>query len=141
MQVIWDLELCPVPKNLKGYQAVRLIKDFILAKGLQLTQIVAIGSSRILSNQTRDELEDCGVSVQNLHSKSPAVADISILYEVIKLVYFHRPPHSIVLISGDRDYSKILNFLDQVHYHVIYVHAKDVSDVMQFSITGTFPPF
>lgn len=79
------------------------------------------------------------MNYQRLHSKSPAAADISILHEIVKLVYFHRPPHNIVLITGDRDFSKILNFLDQVHYNVSYIHAKDMSDVMQFSINGTSP--
>ena len=125
-----------MPKNFKGYQAVRFIKDFILSKGLLLNQTVAIGPSQSLTDQKRSELEDCGVSVQKIHSKYPAAVDISILNEIIKLVYFFKPPHSIVLISGDRDFSKILNFLDQVHYHVIYVHANDISDVMQFSITS-----
>lgn len=118
---------------MRGYQAVRLIKDFILGKGLSLTQIVAIGTANSISNQSRSELEDCGVSVQQVAKGQ--LCDTSILHELIKIVYFYRPPHSIVLISGDRDFSKILNFLDQVHYHVVYVHAKDMSDVMQFSIT------
>ena len=51
-------------------------------------------------------------------------------------MFFHKPPHSIVLISGDRDFSRILNFMESVHYDVIMIHSSQISEVLKHTVTN-----
>lgn len=140
--VFWDFENCPVPRGMRGYQVVRKLKDYIVVgRKLQLANIIAIGNTSQLSENCKEELEsivylitDSGVAIQHISSGKPAAADVGILGEIMKFIYFHRPPHSIFLISGDRDFSKILNFLESVHYHVVLVHSPTISDVLRYSV-------
>ncbi|KAJ3093696.1 hypothetical protein HK100_006447 [Physocladia obscura] len=55
----------------------------------------------------------------------------------MKNIYFHKPPHSIFLISGDRDFSKTLNFLESVNYSVTLIHSNKISDVLRYSVRDT----
>ena len=76
-----------------------------------MTNITAIGNPSCLASQTMLELQDSGVALQLCTSGKPSAADITILGEIMKTIYINRPPYCIVLISGDRDFSKILNYL------------------------------
>lgn len=47
-----------------------------------------------------------------------------ILTEMAKFVFSHKPPHGMVLFSGDRDFSPMVNFMDRVGYRVILVNDR-----------------
>jgi hypothetical protein len=49
---------------------------------------------------------------------------MSILTAMAKTMHFHKPPYGIVLISGDRDFTSVMNFMDRVGYSVIIVNDK-----------------
>ena len=118
---------------MKGYEVVVKIKDFIANNELQLTNIIAIGNPASLAAQTMIELQESGVSLQLCTTGKPSAADITILGEIMKMIYFNRPPYCIVLISGDRDFSKILNFLVGVRYRVILIHSGEISPILEHS--------
>ncbi|KAJ1547961.1 hypothetical protein HK096_008343, partial [Nowakowskiella sp. JEL0078] len=114
--VFWDYENCQIPRGMSGYKVVRNIKTFIRSKKAILADIFAIGNVERLSSSVRIELEGAGVILQNVSCGKPSAADITILTEITKFVFENRPPHIIVLISGDRDFSKILSWLENVQY-------------------------
>ncbi|KAJ3211235.1 hypothetical protein HDU82_006328 [Entophlyctis luteolus] len=135
--VFWDHENCAIPKDTRGFVVVRRIKDLLLSRNLTLTNIIAVGDASKMNAQTKLELEESGVVLQNISSGKPSAADIAILNEIMKNIYFHKPPHSIFLISGDRDFSKTLNFLESVNYSVTLIHSNRVSDVLRYSVRDT----
>ncbi|KAI8894804.1 limkain-b1-type NYN domain-containing protein [Globomyces pollinis-pini] len=125
--VFWDHENCTVPKGYHGYDIVKKINDFLSNKNVQLTNIFAIGNTSGLAAKVKFELEESGVIVQNASNGKESAADISLILEVMKNIYYHKPPHTIVLISGDRDFLKMINFLTSSKYTVILIHSKNVA--------------
>lgn len=84
--------------------------------------------------------------------RSTSAMDVAILGELLKITYFTKPPHSIILISGilsfqlnfikimligDRDFSKVLSFLESVQFHVTLIHSCELSDALRFSVKET----
>ena len=84
--------------------------------------------------------------------RSTSAMDVAILGELLKITYFTKPPHSIILISGifsfqlkfikimligDRDFSKVLSFLESVQFHVTLLHSCELSDSLRFSVRET----
>lgn len=132
--VFWDMENCTLNVSVKGYEAVRRIKDLAKARHISLTNIVAISNLDRLPAGTKLELEESGVVMQNVSSGKPSASDIAILGELLKLCYHYKPPHAIILISGDRDFSKVLNFLDWAHYRVILIHPPAVSPILLHAV-------
>ncbi|KAJ3124376.1 hypothetical protein HK100_011255 [Physocladia obscura] len=137
VSVYWDIENCACPASIRGILIVRRIKDFLKSKNLVLLEIRAIGDISKINAVSQTELQESGVVLQNVSSGKPNAADISILGEIMKLIYYRRPPHTIVLISGDRDFSVVLNFLETVGYRVILIHSKQISDVLRMSVRET----
>ncbi|KAJ3390099.1 hypothetical protein HDU84_007924 [Entophlyctis sp. JEL0112] len=135
--VFWDHENCACPAELRGFIIVRRIKDLLNSKGLVITNIVAIGDVSRMKASLKADLEQSGVVVQSISSRKPSAADIAILGEIMKNIHFHKPPHAIVLISGDRDFSAVLNFLESVAYRVILVHSNQITDVLRHSVRET----
>ncbi|KAJ3022648.1 UNVERIFIED_CONTAM: hypothetical protein HDU68_009011 [Siphonaria sp. JEL0065] len=154
VSVFWDFENCAVPTSkqkawmhqqhsltanadTRGFVIVRRIKDYLCSKNLQLTNILAIGNISRMSSVVKLDLEESGVVLQNISSGKPSAADIAIMGEIMKITFFHKPPHAIILISGDRDFSKVLNFLESVNYSVTLVHSNNISDVLRYSVRDT----
>jgi hypothetical protein len=136
---------------MRGYQVVRKLKDFIVFKEkLVLEKIIAIGNTNHFSNECRDELEESGVVIQNVSSGKPSAADIALvgyfnltLREFTRFIHFNRPseanPLSLYIVTGDRDFSKILNFLESVHYRVVLIHSPNISEVLRHSVKEAIP--
>ncbi|KAI8894067.1 hypothetical protein BC833DRAFT_250122 [Globomyces pollinis-pini] len=59
--------------------------------------------------------------------------------ELWKYSYFNRPPHNIFLVTGDRDFSKVLSFLESVQYNVVLIHSPVISEVLRHSVSETIP--
>jgi hypothetical protein len=107
----------------KGYEVVRALRGFALQKGT-LNKIVAIGNTKTLPKEMRDELQDSGVSMHDVSSTRANASDIALLVEILKLVLDDHPPHCIILISGDIDFSKVLHVLVGRKYTVRYHHLR-----------------
>ena len=136
----------PLKGDSGGFKTVRNLKNFIVEKSLSIYQMIAFTASSSLSlSSVKRELEECGVIVHhegNGGTSSSTLAatgssDIPLLAEIIKLVYFHRPPHALILVTGNKNITKIINFLDQVHYKIILLHPPDISEGLQCSVNGT----
>jgi hypothetical protein len=53
------------------------------------------------------------------------VADQAITTDLLLFAWHHRPPATVVLISDDSDFSKVLTRLHDLGYRVILIHQKD----------------
>jgi uncharacterized LabA/DUF88 family protein len=139
VSIFWDYENCCVPKGVPGYQVVRVLRQYLQQQvpSLVIRDFIAIGNSQGLNSNTQLELEESGVTMSQVSSSKPNASDIGILGAIMKLIYFQKPPYTIALISGDRDFSKILNFLESVHFNVILIHADNISEVLRNSAKHT----
>lgn len=133
--VFWDLENCGLSSGgPRGFEVVRRIKDLARERGVSLTNIVVVANLERISPTIKLDLEESGVVLQNVSSGKPSASDIGILAEIVKVVYHFRPPHWIFLISGDRDFSKVLSFLDGCHYRVVLIHPPKVSPILLHAV-------
>eukprot|EP01119_Soliformovum_irregulare_P015558 TRINITY_DN4386_c0_g1_i3.p1 TRINITY_DN4386_c0_g1~~TRINITY_DN4386_c0_g1_i3.p1 ORF type:complete len:185 (+),score=52.34 TRINITY_DN4386_c0_g1_i3:231-785(+) len=73
------------------------------------------------------DLQDAGISLQVLSQdvKSDA-ADLAILAELLKVIIDHPYPQKIVLITGDGDFSSIVNTLRNRNFDVILFYPSEV---------------
>eukprot|EP01113_Clastostelium_recurvatum_P022384 TRINITY_DN2669_c0_g1_i2.p1 TRINITY_DN2669_c0_g1~~TRINITY_DN2669_c0_g1_i2.p1 ORF type:complete len:922 (+),score=223.04 TRINITY_DN2669_c0_g1_i2:122-2887(+) len=132
--VFWDIENCGVPRNVRGTTVVSAIRKLSLRHGL-LRNISAVGNLKSIKEELRIELQGSAVLMHDVPSGKPSAADIAILVELLKLVCDSKPPHKIILISGDRDFSNVLNVLVFRGYEVILIHLPQVSDILKSAAT------
>ncbi|KAJ3229161.1 hypothetical protein HDU81_005582 [Chytriomyces hyalinus] len=135
--VFWDFENCAVPSGVAGFLIAKRVKDLCQKRNLELCSFFAMGDTAQLNATVRADLEESGVSLINVSSGKESAADIAILTELMKTVYFMKPPHEIILISGDRDFSKALYFLESVKYSVTLIHNNLITDVLRHSVRET----
>lgn len=128
--VFWDLESCPLRRtDIRDFHIIRKIKDLGWARSFSVTSITAIANLANLSSETKLDLEDSGVALQHVSSSKRGDIELAIITEIVKVVTNFRPPHWIVLISGNRvDFGKILSFLGGASYRVLLIHHGQLSE-------------
>lgn len=135
ISVFWDIQNCPVPGGLKGYEVVSNLRNFLksLPNPGPILKIDAFTNISKLKPNLRLELEGSGVNLHDVASPKPGSADVALLVEIIKFVLDFKPPHHIVLITGDGDFSNALNTLRFRGYEVILIHSVSSSLILKKS--------
>ncbi|KAM9987373.1 hypothetical protein ACTFIZ_005413 [Dictyostelium cf. discoideum] len=99
---------------------------------------MAFANLKLIKDELRSNLQECGVLLHDVTRNKSNASDIAILVEILKLVIDNKPPHCIVLISGDRDFSNVLNTLTFRRYQVFLIHSTHASDVLKYSATASY---
>lgn len=136
VNVFWDIENCAVPTTMKGVQVVNAIRSFALQRGI-LKNISAFANLKLIRDDLRADLQESGVLLHDVTRKANS-SDLAILVEILKLVIDNKPPHCIVLISGDRDFANILSTLTFRKYQVYLIHSPQASEVLRNAATDAF---
>ena len=76
--------------------------------------------------------------MQNVSSCKDSAADMNINHEIMKTTFFNKPPHAIVLISGDSDFVMTINFLESAGYTVFLIHCPVISEGLQKASKNRF---
>lgn len=71
-------------------------------------------------------MQESGVLLHDVTRKANS-SDLAILVELLKLVIDNKPPHCIILISGDRDFANVISTLTARKYQVFLIHSPQVS--------------
>lgn len=136
VNVFWDIENCAVPTTMKGVQVVNAIRSFALQRGI-LKNISAFANLKLIRDDLRADLQESGVLLHDVTRKANS-SDLAILVEILKLVIDNKPPHCIVLISGDRDFANILSTLTFRKYQVYLIHSPQASEVLRNAATDAY---
>lgn len=136
VNVFWDIENCAVPATMKGVQVVNAIRSFALQRGI-LKNISAFANLKLIKDDLRSDLQESGVLLHDVTRKANS-SDLAILVEILKLVIDNKPPHCIVLISGDRDFANVLSTLTFRKYQVYLIHSPQASEVLRNAATEAF---
>eukprot|EP00873_Tetraselmis_striata_P041729 jgi/Tetstr1/461993/TSEL_007065.t1 len=118
--VFWDIDSCSVPNNGAddAAAAAASVRDFAIQYG-KICTFSAFGDfSRMPSGAPRS-LQQLGVSTLDLASARREAADKAIIVELCFFAVANKPPATVVLITGDRDYSDALQRLKQHRYRVL----------------------
>jgi len=126
--VYWDLETCPVPAELKGYQIVTSIKKFVSQSDSNLNGIYAFGNinQTTLTLELQSELQQCGVE---FHDTKSGVG-MALLIELLKFACDNIPPYKIVLMTGNGSLATAVETLTNRGYQVHLVHTTDAPDTL-----------
>jgi hypothetical protein len=145
---------CAVPSNMKGVQVVNAIRHFALQRGI-LKNMSAFANLKLIrvcilfiriyfsvlsshpyfllanilcmlaQEELRDDIRESGVLLHDVTRKANS-SDLAILVELLKLVIDNKPPHCIILISGDRDFANVISTLTARKYQVSLIHSPQV---------------
>jgi hypothetical protein len=78
--------------------------------------------------ELRAEMQESGVLLHDVTRKANS-SDLAILVELLKLVIDNKPPHCIILISGDRDFANVISTLTARKYQVFLIHSPQVLSI------------
>ncbi|GAB2216662.1 hypothetical protein Droror1_Dr00024439 [Drosera rotundifolia] len=122
--IFWDMENCPVPNDVRPEDvavSIRMaLKFHPLIKG-SITTFSAYGDFNNFPRRLREGCQRTGVKLVDVPNGRKDAADKAILIDMFLFALDHCPPSSIMLISGDVDFSPALHVLGQRGYTVILV--------------------
>ncbi|GBN04998.1 ATP-dependent RNA helicase DEAH12, chloroplastic [Araneus ventricosus] len=125
ISVFWDIENCPVPREKSAVDFVKLVRT-TLYEGRTEGNFNVVCDVQNLNTTYVEELEASNVTVFHMSSTNKNAADTklkSLLFE-FRDFYQERTGCSVVLISGDSDFSSILNTLRFKHHIYISLICK-----------------
>ncbi|KNC99136.1 uncharacterized protein SPPG_05395 [Spizellomyces punctatus DAOM BR117] len=125
--VFWDFENCPPPRGLSGYDIAESLRRVAHTCG-PLTSCKAYieGFEKHMPNKSlRTELQSSGISLIDCPANGGKnVADQMMIVDMMAFALDNRPPATVILISGDRDFAYALSTLRNRQYHIILLTGK-----------------
>ncbi|GAB2268599.1 hypothetical protein Dimus_003554 [Dionaea muscipula] len=120
--ILWDIENCPVPNDVRPEDVAGNIRMALrvhpVIKGA-VTMFSAYGDFHAFPRRLREGCQRTGVKLIDVPNGRKDAADKAILVDMFLFALDHRPPSSIMLISGDVDFGPALHILGQRGYTVI----------------------
>lgn len=126
--VIWDYENCHVPKGMSGLAVLKQFK-LLFSRFGKIIAIQAYCSVASVPLPLREELQLGGVTMIDVSAerKRKEMADKMVLTAMFVFALDNPPPSTIILISGDVDYSAAVSVLQLRGYKIIIVPPQNAS--------------
>ncbi|OVA12130.1 NYN domain [Macleaya cordata] len=139
--ILWDIENCPVPSDVRPEDVAGNIRMALrvhpIIKGA-VTMFSAYGDFNAFPRRLREGCQRTGVKLIDVPNGRKDAADKAILVDMFLFALDNPPPSSILLISGDVDFSPALHILGQRGYTVILVIPAGVGVSSALSNAGRF---
>ncbi|KAF6169685.1 hypothetical protein GIB67_004077 [Kingdonia uniflora] len=122
--ILWDIENCPIPNNVRSEDVAGNIRMAVNAHPNitgPIKVLSAYGDFSTFPRRVREGCQRTGVKLIDVPNGRKDAADKAILVDMFLFAFENRPPSSILLISGDVDFSPALHILGQQGYTVILV--------------------
>ncbi|KIO25065.1 hypothetical protein M407DRAFT_25597 [Tulasnella calospora MUT 4182] len=117
--IVWDYENCPVPNGMSGFTAVRMIRKAALRFGTVDHFEAYSYWSNNCNSLIKQELSVSGVKLRDCpHNGKKDVVDKTIIIDMIFYAIDRPLTTTVLLISGDRDYSYAISTLHNRGYCV-----------------------
>ncbi|CAF1490446.1 unnamed protein product [Rotaria sordida] len=136
----WDIENVPIPKGQKPFDIVQRIRQkLVVESGLQEAAFSCFCDINTISQGNQQSLHHANVRIIHVPDRKPGAVDRQIMLELDRFERVHRPPATIVLISGDIDFVGKLNDLrHQAGFHVIVIHNKFAKDELKATVNAHY---
>jgi hypothetical protein len=137
----WDIENVPIPKGQKPFDIVQRIRQkLVIEPGLQEVDFSCYCNITTISLENQQSLQHATVRLIHVPDRKPGAADRQIMLDLSRFERSHRPPATIVLISGDIDFVGTLSDLrHQARFHVIVIHNKPAKDELKATVNEHYP--
>ncbi|KAG6710518.1 hypothetical protein I3843_05G006400 [Carya illinoinensis] len=122
--ILWDIENCCVPSDVRPEDVASNIRMALrvhpVIKG-SVMMFSAYGDFNAFPKRVREGCQRTGVKLIDVPNGRKDAADKAILVDMFLFALDNPPPSTIMLISGDIDFSPALHILGQRGYTVILV--------------------
>ncbi|WCJ17725.1 hypothetical protein M5689_000122 [Euphorbia peplus] len=139
--ILWDIENCPVPSDVRPDDVAGNIRMALrvhpVIKGAVI-MFSAYGDFNAFPRRLREGCQRTGVKLIDVPNGRKDAADKAILVDMFLFALDNPPPSSIMLISGDVDFSPALHILGQRGYTVILVIPSGVGVSSALCNAGKF---
>ncbi|KAJ6830769.1 uncharacterized protein M6B38_351330 [Iris pallida] len=139
--ILWDIENCSVPSDVLPEDVagnIRLALRVHPTINGAVTLFSAYGDFNAFPRRLREGCQRTGVKLVDVPNGRKDAADKAILVDMFLFALDNRPPSSIMLISGDVDFSPALHILGQRGYTVILVIPSGVGVSSALTNAGRF---
>ncbi|AEC06416.1 Putative endonuclease or glycosyl hydrolase [Arabidopsis thaliana] len=141
MAILWDMENCPVPSDVRPEDVASNIRMAIQLHPVISGPVVnfsAYGDFNGFPRRVREGCQRTGVKLIDVPNGRKDASDKAILIDMFLFVLDNKPPATIVLVSGDVDFAPALHILGQRGYTVILVIPSSVYVNSALSNAGKF---
>jgi hypothetical protein len=130
--VFWDIENVPIPAGLNAFDIVKQLRQqFIEDRNLVQGSFTAYGNIRNIPPNHQQGLKDAHVDIPLILDVKIGAADRVIFWDLLKFKSSQKTPTTVMLLSGDKDFTDCVNELRYQHrHHVIVVHRKDANHTL-----------
>ncbi|CAF0905869.1 unnamed protein product [Adineta ricciae] len=137
----WDIENVPIPKGQKPFDIVQRIRQkLIIEAGLREDNFSCFCDSAMISKDNQLSLLHANVSIVHVPDRKSGAVDRQIMLALDRFERAHRPPATIVLISGDIDFvGKLSDLRHQAGFHVIVIHNKPAKEELKATVNAHYP--
>nr|XP_043624650.1 uncharacterized protein LOC122596184 [Erigeron canadensis]XP_043624651.1 uncharacterized protein LOC122596184 [Erigeron canadensis] len=122
--ILWDMENCPVPSDVRPDDVAGNIRMALRVHPVingAVNMFSAYGDFNAFPRRLREGCQRTGVKLIDVPNGRKDAADKAILVDMFLFALDNPPPSSIMLVSGDVDFSPALHVLGQRGYTVILV--------------------
>jgi len=137
----WDIENVPIPRGQKPFDIVQRIREkLVVGTNLREISFSCFCDSTTISQENQLNLHHANVRIVHVPDRKPGGVDRQIMLELDRFERAHRPPATIVLISGDIDFvGKLSDLRHQAGFHVIVIHNKPAKIELKSTVNAHFP--
>ncbi|XP_024979369.1 uncharacterized protein LOC112516521 [Cynara cardunculus var. scolymus] len=139
--ILWDMENCPVPSDIRPEDVAGNIRMALRVHPVlegAVNMFSAYGDFNGFPRRLREGCQRTGVKLIDVPNGRKDAADKAILVDMFLFALDNPPPSSIMLISGDVDFSSALHVLGQRGYTVILVIPSGVGVSSALSNAGSY---
>ncbi|XP_071691740.1 uncharacterized protein [Rutidosis leptorrhynchoides] len=139
--ILWDMENCPVPSDVRPEDVAGNIRMALRVHPVingAVNMFSAYGDFNGFPRRLREGCQRTGVRLIDVPNGRKDAADKAILVDMFLFALDNPPPSSIMLISGDVDFSHALHVLGQRGYTVILVIPSGVGVSSALSNAGSY---
>ncbi|KAK4749956.1 hypothetical protein SAY87_027405 [Trapa incisa] len=122
--ILWDIENCPVPSDVRPEDVAGNIRMALRVHPVINGAVIsfsAFGDFNAFPRRLREGCQKTGVKLVDVPNGRKDAADKAILVDMFLFALDNPPPSTIMLISGDVDFSPALHILGQRGYTIILV--------------------
>ncbi|CAF3489430.1 unnamed protein product [Rotaria sp. Silwood1] len=137
----WNIENVPIPKGQKPFDIIQRIRQkLVIEPSLQEAAFSCFCNIYSISQDNQQSLHHANVRIIHVPDRKPGAVDRQIMLELDRFERVHRPPATVVLISGDIDFVGKLNDLrHQAGFQVIVIHNKLAKEELKATVNAHYP--
>jgi hypothetical protein len=139
--IFWDIENVAIPKGQRPFDIVQRIRQkLVIEPDLQEAAFSCYCNCNTIPPENQQSLSLAAVRIVHVPIRKDGAADREILLDLDRFERTHRPPATIVLISGDIDFvGKLSDLRHHAGYRVIVIHNKPAKEELKATVNAHYP--